>query len=116
MKLIAAGVLVIVLGIAGGFGWQYYSSKWPDETRTTFVTSCAATAGLSRAFSGKEPAPDYVLRYCECTLAAAERRWTADEFKQLELRMLAGGMTTPPELAEIAQPCVGEASVATKPE
>ena len=86
--------LAVTLVACGGHGW-------PEDVERNFVDSCRYSARKATA----TPTDAAIEKYCRCALERMERRYTADEFHQLEDR-LRTDQALAAEQAKVVADCV----------
>lgn len=79
--------LVVVLAVTGCGGSSDAVDAWPEENREAFSNACVLNA--EEAGADADEAQDY----CSCVLTELERRYSLDEFAEIEQEMLRGEAT-----------------------
>ena len=79
--------LVVVLAATGCGGSSDAADAWPEENREAFSNACVLNA--EEAGADADEAQDY----CSCVLSELERRYSIDEFAEIEQAMLRGEET-----------------------
>jgi len=82
-------VALVALGIAAGCTQGPPPNAYPPELVENFMAGCQRRSSES---------------ICECALGRIQRRWTADEFKQLDETL---GDAAAAQIAETVSACAG---------
>jgi hypothetical protein len=82
---VLAGALIAVAGCAK----EPPPNAYPDDLVANFMTGCRQRASQA---------------ICDCGLGKIQRRWTADQFRELDKTM---GEAAAAQIAETVAPCAG---------
>ena len=82
-------VLIATLVVLAGCASEPPPNPYPDDLVANFMTGC-------RQRTKQE--------ICDCGLGKIQRRWTADEFRELDKTM---GEAAAAQIAETVAPCAG---------
>lgn len=89
---VKSSVLVaLLLALAAGCAKEPPQNPYPQDLVDNFMTGCRQRSSAS---------------ICECALGRIQRRWTAEEFQQLD-KTLGDGDAAAAQIAETVAACAG---------
>ena len=101
MRMVFACLVAVfaVTGCGGSSGSSDAADAWPEENREAFSYACVLNA--EEAGADADEAQDY----CSCVLSELERRYSIDEFAEIEQEMLRG-VETDLDMTELQDLCL----------
>lgn len=87
----AAAIVLLILGVVGYLSQR--TERYPEAVRTTFLQTCQENGG------------PYTT--CDCALTKFEESYSFEEYKRLEIRILAAGESgeLPREVTDVLADC-----------
>ena len=87
----AAAIVLLILGVVGYLSQR--TERYPEAVRTTFLQTCQESGGPYST--------------CDCALTKFEESYSFEEYKRLEVRILAAGESgdLPREVTDVLADC-----------